>query len=209
MYVKNHFAASQLKSHFSYSRENTPSLSDALHLDESGLFDADVSEKPSTVGLVATTVFLASNGQPQGIPNFSSRFQSTSKVYRQRHPHDFDELHNVPSYDEKFSILQKSKTQLEKDFLSQKALAERLQKELAKIQKQFGASMKEIEEVVNSKWQSIVAEKDAQLAELHKELKMEKYAAFLRKRETEGKSEGLVPGSRKFDMEVEKVKSFS
>jgi hypothetical protein len=43
---------------------------------------------------------------------------------------------------------------------------------------------------------------------LQKELKMEKYAAMLRKRESEGKSEGLVPGSRKFDMEVEKVGIF-
>ncbi len=109
------------------------------------------------------------------------------------------------AYDEKIATLQKSKTALEKDFFTQKSLAERLQLELGKVQKQFEASMKEIEEVVNSKWVAIVADKDAQLLEMHKELKMEKYAAMRRKREAEGKSEGLVPGSRKFDIEVEKV----
>ncbi len=102
----------------------------------------------------------------------------------------------------------RAKTALEKENFTQKALAERLQLELGKIQKQFAKSMIEIEEVVNAKWQSIVSEKDGKLLELQKELKMEKYAAMLRKRESEGKSEGLVPGSRKFDMEVEKVGIF-
>ncbi len=114
-------------------------------------------------------------------------------------------MHNL-AYDEKIATLQKSKTALEKDFLAQKALADPLQLELGTVQQQFGVSLREIEEVVNIKWQSIVAEKDAQLHEMQKELKMEKYAAMLRKREAEGKSEGLVPGSRKFDLEVDKVR---
>ena len=138
------------------------------------------------------------------LPNFAARLQSTTKVYRVPHPHDGNELHNL-AYEEKIATLQKSKLALEKDFFTQKALAERLQLELGKVQKQFGLSMTEIEEVVNRKWQGIVAEKDAKIHEMNKELKMEKYAAMLRKREAESKSEGLVPGSRKFDMEVEKV----
>jgi hypothetical protein len=166
---------------------------------------AEMHEKSAaTIGLSPTTVFLSSAGQAPVLPNFNARLQATSKIYRQPHPHDGDELHNL-AYDEKIATLQKSKVALEKDFFTQKALAERLQLELGKVQKQFGASMKEIEEVVNTRWQSIVAEKDAQLLEMHKELKMEKYAAMLRKREAESKSEGLVPGSRKFDIEVEKV----
>ncbi len=141
------------------------------------------------------------------MPNFMARLQTTSKVYKQPHHHDGDDMRNL-AYDEKIATLQKSKTALEKDFFTQKSLAERLQLELGKVQKQFEASMKEIEEVVNSKWVSIVADKNAQLLEMHKDLKMEKYAAMLRKREAEGKSEGLVPGSRKFDIEVEKVRAF-
>lgn len=161
---------------------------------------AAMSEKSAaTIGLSATTVFLSSPGQAPVLPNFNARLQATSKIYRQPHAFDGDGMHNL-AYDEKIATLQKSKTALEKDLFTQKALAERLQLELGKVQKQFGVSMREIEEVVNTKWQSIVAEKDAQLHELQKELKMEKYAAMLRKREAEGKSEGLVPGSRKFDL---------
>ncbi len=140
-----------------------------------------------------------------GFPNFGARLQVTSKVYRQPHSHDGDELHNL-AYEEKIATLQKSKVALEKDFFTQKALAERLQLELGKVQKQFGISMKEIEEVVNSKWQAIVAEKDNKLHEMFKELKMEKYAAMKRKAEADGKSDGLAPGSRAFDTEVGKVK---
>ncbi len=125
-------------------------------------------------------------------------------MYRVPNLHDGNELYNL-SYEEKIATLQKSKLAMEKDFFTQKALAERLQLELGKVQKQFGLSMTEIEEVVNRKWQGIVAEKDTKIHEMNKELKMEKYAAMLRKREAESKSEGLVPGSRKFDMEVEKV----
>jgi hypothetical protein len=169
---------------------------------------AAFSEKSSpTIGLSPTTVFLSSLGQVPPMPNFMARLQTTSKVYKQPHHHDGDDMRNL-AYDEKIATLQKSKTALEKDFFTQKSLAERLQLELGKVQKQFEASMKEIEEVVNSKWVSIVADKNAQLLEMHKDLKMEKYAAMLRKREAEGKSEGLVPGSRKFDIEVEKVRAF-
>jgi len=181
-----------------------------LHLQDIGLSTptgAEITEKLApTTGLSTTTVFLSSPGQlpGAGFPNFAARLQATSKVYRQPHPHDGDELHNL-EYEEKIAALQKSKMALERDFFTQKALAERLQLELGKVQKQFGISMKEIEEVVNSKWQAIVAEKDNKLHELFKEIKMEKYAAMKRKAEAEGKSDGLVPGSRAFDTQVEKV----
>ena len=190
-----------VRSNARFRRDNAPSLSQALHLQDFGF---SAPESPATTGLNPTTVFLSSPGQASILPNFAARLQSTTKVYRVPHPHDGNELHNL-AYEEKIATLQKSKLAMEKDFFTQKALAERLQLELGKVQKQFGLSMTEIEEVVNRKWQGIVAEKDAKIHEMNKELKMEKYAAMLRKREAESKSEGLVPGSRKFDMEVEKV----
>jgi hypothetical protein len=206
------FAANYLKHTFThFRRDNALPLSQALHLQDIGLATptiASLSEKSGTFGLSPTTVFLSSPGLAPAQPSFAARLQATSKVYRPSHSHDDDELHNL-NYEEKILTLQRSKIALEKDCFTQKALAERLQLELGKVQKQFGVSMAEIEEVVNSKWKSIVAEKDARILELNKELKMEKYAAMLRKRESEGKSEGLVPGSRKFDMEVEKVSAFS
>ena len=193
-----------------FRRDNAPTLSQALHLQDIGLETptiATISEKSGAFGLSPTTIFLSSPGLAPTQQNFAARLQATSKVYRPPHAHDGDELHNL-AYEEKVSTLMRAKTALEKENFTQKALAERLQLELGKIQKQFAKSMIEIEEVVNAKWQSIVSEKDGELLELQKELKMEKYAAMLRKRESEGKSEGLVPGSRKFDMEVEKVGIF-